>query len=864
MLHCMNLGRCFAVVLIALLSMLPLEGFAAETRVENHGVVGFGWARAWVDVDGDGRDDLCSLSGLFELDLDCSLSKPDGFTTVKYSALWPGQTQPIRSAPRWVDLNGDGFLDVCRFVQTVGYRVACRFGPSFGTGFEIAVSLAYRTRDCTGAGRGMTCSAWRVEPGASPASNGLRYLATTTNVTPVYGYDVEPEFYSFSDVNGDQVPDFCVLHRQGLDSYFAMRCRIATLGAGRATVTYGPVVASWNRQIAPGASGWPANFADFNADGLMDYCRVLPGGTLSCLLSSTAGFLAQEAATASPVLHGPREGASFVDVNADGNTDFCRVVPVATPGLADHQLACTLSDGMAWLHSGGTYDSSELFSSALGDAGNIHSRWWVDVNGDGYPDYCRLASSPDPFPLQMSEGDLAGLGTSVTGSSLLCRLGRGGAATIGQAFAMSDVVLTNLDIGRQEGGRGFCDPKGTGIPTFCRVTGRFVDPPEQICGEHGDGGGVVCNNVYQHTSGFLQGVPGAPLGEQPLLLSYSDGAGSATRITYLPLTSNRIYARSNTTSNTDLRVLLAQPRSAAVYETRTWRESAGSDDPTLAFTGLARYFYKDLRVDVDGGSRGFRERWQYHEGNNTLDHTVFYQGLGPSIDADSLLHDPREVGMAKCQEKYLVQPSLIPDLTNIPQAVVGTRVGRMMALTAAIPRPMVGSECAPINNSPGGDQPFILLSATHHVLGTTLPQSNPRFRPVVQSTAHTWDWRSGISGQGGTRVRLPTTVTSTTTSDLGNVTQMVQTTTDPAGLTWTKTTDNTYTDNKPAWLLGRLTRAKVTASTPNATAQLAAAPRSPGSSENASAMSLTSPPPTIPTPMPPGVLAAIIDLILQD
>jgi hypothetical protein len=69
--------------------------------------------RAWVDFDGDGKADFCTLivSGK-EHQLACWLSKGDKFSDtpiVSYDVSWPDNPK-LRA---WVDVNADGKTDFC-------------------------------------------------------------------------------------------------------------------------------------------------------------------------------------------------------------------------------------------------------------------------------------------------------------------------------------------------------------------------------------------------------------------------------------------------------------------------------------------------------------------------------------------------------------------------------------------------------------------------------------------------------------------------------------------------------------------------------------------------------------------------------
>jgi hypothetical protein len=808
-------------------------------RNETIDSTGKGWTRAWVDADGDGRDDFCFLFGDWDKDLRCYLNKATGTVPQDYTNLWEGQGSGEGAGfVRWNDLNGDGYADICRVTRSPSPRLTCRLGPNFATPLDILYTLT----------DGPSCESNEYQPGVAyfetewPAGRG-----------PIgcHGFNIKPPDVHFADVTGDGIPDFCYVYQtytgSGISKWTTvsfektMRCRIATVGPNRSTVSYGPETSPWiSPALAMGMNDYPQGFYDFNGDGRADYCRVLTGGSLRCTIASGTGF-ASEAGT--PVGLGSflAEGSAFVDANGDGNVDFCRIDGPSTA----HELRCTLSNGVGWEYGTGPDAASrQITSPVLDEVGHKFYRWWVDINADGLPDFCRLAASPEPL----------GSGTSDVSGTLRCTLGRGGgdSSTSKIAFSYSDVIVSDLNLGRADGGRGFCDALGTGIQTFCRATRRAAATGQQ-CSTNWESGQEYCYETYADMHGYYAGYTESMVqARQSLLTAYSDGVGAETRLTYLPLTSAEVYSRSNTTSNTDSRILLMQPRSPVVYETRAWTV----DSTPTTLTGNARYLYKDLRTDIWSGSRGFRERWIYNEGSNTVDHVVYHQGLGPPSDANSVKNDLREVGIAKCQEKYAVVGGLIPVPQNLPnRPEVNERIRRLSALREKIPSTSAGVLCSLPDTNPSNDYPFVLLQVTRNTTAVTEPE-NPRTKFVGNASVKSWDWN------GSTRVPLPDSETTTRMDDVGNVLSLVQVTKDSANREWRKTTTNTYgADDRAKWFLGRLTRSEVRTLTPTAAAQLAANGSSAGTSANADRMSPTTP---VSTPIHPAALAAILQLLLDD
>jgi hypothetical protein len=98
---------------------------------------------------------------------------------------------------------------------------------------------------------------------------------------------------------------------------------------------------------------------------------------------------------------GNAEGRDWVDMNGDGKSDFCRVIGPA----GAFRLACTLSTGSGF----GATATSEVVDAGVGG-----SRKWVDVNADGFTDFCRVTGTPGTYRLACTFGSASGFGNTVS------------------------------------------------------------------------------------------------------------------------------------------------------------------------------------------------------------------------------------------------------------------------------------------------------------------------------------------------------------------------------------------------------------------------------------------------------------------
>ncbi len=584
--------------------------------------------------------------------------------------------------------------------------------------------------------------------------------------------------------------------------------------------------------------------ADVNGDGFPDFCTSY--GNINCFLGSVSGIASTPTynlATlnlVAPSVTNIKEGAAFLDVNGDGNADFCRIV-----GPSPFRLACRLSNGRGW-------EANDRLSSNLDPGGDGHKfdRYWADINGDGLPDFCR-AIGPDPR--NNAEPDKNRF------SNMHCRLTYGGDAVEG-FFATTEVrfiedAAGGIDFGVGNGGRGFCDIFGRGFQTFCRAT-LHEGAPIEYCFEGESGQVCQLTETFSHGVGvgFYGGKPKGVGSNDPrwdrvqasphLVQSFTDSLGADTVVTYVPLSNEQVYAKSGAGTSFP-RVILTTPRAPVVYETRAWRLNV---DPTLnsTLTGTARYFYKDLRSDRDFGSRGFRERWHLTEGSNNIQYVKYFQGLGSSVDASSIANSHLELGVPIETRSYAIDPTVIT--VTLPSG--GDTNERRVRLKKIMELATNGTSMttAPVS-PPTASQPFMLLKSTVNVLGQTTPTANPRYRPVVQTMSQAWDWNDRSV------VVLPSVSTTSDVSYYGNVKSRNDVTTQ-GPLTWGKLITSEYLQDRPLnvgddrtpWMLGRMTKSTVVATAPTADAQIAANSSSFGTSPNANVVSSSNPVAVVVTP----------------
>ena len=325
-----------------------------------------GSAPAWVDFDADGKADFCRIvGGGFTGHATCTVSTGRGFGATYASGNIDAGYGDGRT---WGDVNGDHRADYCRRVGNGGAdsRIACSLSSGSGfveagntlQGWGVNETLA----DATADGSADYCRITGANPYAatcSPSASGNPFSAAVDPGSP-YGR-------AFVDFTGDGKADFCRVTS-------VLACLIST-GSG-----FGGDISSLalDRGYEPGRA-----WTDVNGDGKADYCRRIGNGgadaRIGCTLSTGTGF--GQNFISEPLEWGVEAGAAWADFDGDGDKDFCR--PVA-PTPTSQQLFCTL-----WTPNG----LANTIVSGPTDLGADGGRAWVDHNGDGKADYCRIVDT---------------------------------------------------------------------------------------------------------------------------------------------------------------------------------------------------------------------------------------------------------------------------------------------------------------------------------------------------------------------------------------------------------------------------------------------------------------------------------------
>ena len=577
----------------------------------------------------------------------------------------------------WVDINGDGKTDYCRVSGGPGtYTLACTLATSTGFGQTITSGIidpgydvGREWADITGDGKPDYC---RVV-GASGAYQLACTLQTDTGFGQTImsgtidpGYDIGR---GWGDVNGDGRADFCRV--VGQSGAYQLACTLSTGAGFGQTVTSGVIDRGYDIGQA---------WVDFDGDGRVDFCRLvgntnLQSSYLACTLSIGTGFGAT--IISGVVDWGYESGRTWIDVNGDGKPDYCRLA--GNTNLQSSYVACTLSTGTGF---------GETIVSGVIDWGYELGRAWVDVNGDGKADYCRVVGNAAPYQVACTLSTGTGFGETIMSAA--------------------------LDRG-YDAGRTWADANGDGVPDFCRRVGN-VNLQSSY---------VACTLGVADTRGAVK---------------ITTGLGMQTTIAYKPLTDAIVYTKGSgaTYPIVDMQIPMYAVSSVAL--------SNG-----IGGTLTTNYTYGGLKADLTGrGLLGFS--WMQ------------------AIKAETSLGTRTEY---RQDWPYVGLPSLIK--TTIAS---GGNGGSLSQVTNTY-----------------GCKDFVSAS------GCTVALGRRYFPFTSQSVESGWD----LNGAA-----LPVVTTASQYDAWGNATQITVSASDG----YSKTTTNTYTNDTVNWFLGRLTGATVTSTTP--------------------------------------------------
>jgi hypothetical protein len=305
---------------------------APATQANLHGVGGAGGGR-FVDLNGDGLPDYVTKN--WDSTIHWNMNRGTGIAGSQWE---PNQSQSglhgAGNAGLWfIDINGDGLTD---------YVTKNNDGT-------IHWNL--------GAGTGIEGTQWQ----ANESQSGLHGAGAAG--------------MWFVDINSDGLPDYVTKNRDGTIHWNL------NLGTGVGGSQWGPNQSQAGLHGAGAAGIW---FIDINGDGLIDYVTKNSDGSILWNLGTGTGVAGTQwlASQSQSGLHGVGNfgGARFVDINGDGLPDY-----VTT--YRDENLDTTVSWNLNLGGGGSANQWGANQSQFLTGGGGLAGSWFVDINGDGLPDF---------------------------------------------------------------------------------------------------------------------------------------------------------------------------------------------------------------------------------------------------------------------------------------------------------------------------------------------------------------------------------------------------------------------------------------------------------------------------------------------
>ena len=371
-----------------------------------------GGVMAWVDFNGDGRADYCTITGDEGFrKLSCTIAVIDGYGNLGFASS-PIESNVISigyTNKTWVDFNADGKADYCRVLES--HKLACTVANETGTGFGATYESAVLTgnwdypygrwMDFNGDGKADYCYLpdGKVHCVLSMGNNGFASGEIVSDHIPPQ--NIRHKTIRAADVNGDGRSDFCWVgdfgYLKSADEYVyddRISC-ILSKGDG-----FGKIITKSIGRI--NEDKYP-QWADVNGDGKSDACS---GPNLNscysypydcrnrCELSTGEGFGDIYYYTSGITF--ADTGTQFTDFNGDGRADVCGV------DKDSNRPKCFII--------GRDVDEGQWYYAPVGTGGGEvdGGRQWADFNGDGKADYCRrsgnnvkctIALSPSPAPI---------------------------------------------------------------------------------------------------------------------------------------------------------------------------------------------------------------------------------------------------------------------------------------------------------------------------------------------------------------------------------------------------------------------------------------------------------------------------------
>ncbi|WP_319380241.1 RHS repeat-associated core domain-containing protein [Thiomicrorhabdus sp.] len=307
-----------------------------------------------LDIRNDGYPEVCAVIGT-ERDIYCLLNNGGKLESIFKKVSPKGSSQQTESITRFLDINEDDFVDLCRIYRQYGYK---KVSPKF--------------RCFLNDGKGYFSEDVVYSHSTSDFSAELHFSEDKTR----------PDM-KFLDVSGDGQPEFCGVKNSG--GYACIRNESSSLSIKLPKVEMIPSLNDLASQFRAGIRPKQSlQYVEINGDGLLDICFAYDVNSSSFLkcYQNKGNFSFELSRDHSLELHAPltdreAEKLRLVDITSDGLADLCEY------DETEKQYACRVNLGVNGFRA--EVSQAEYF---LTDIGKDDSVSFIDTNQDGITEAC--------------------------------------------------------------------------------------------------------------------------------------------------------------------------------------------------------------------------------------------------------------------------------------------------------------------------------------------------------------------------------------------------------------------------------------------------------------------------------------------
>lgn len=623
-----------------------------------------------------------------------------------------------------IDMNADGLMD---YVRTNSGASKVWWGKNNGNGLDTIVDMGFFDNIIIA-----------YSPNPIPTK------------PPIAMYMGSAASEHILDLNGDGFPEY-VRTRGDMN-----RVHVSFINPN--TMVFNPPSVWTGDTNISGFGAYATDFVDVNGDGLLDYVRSKSDTNhVKVLLNTGTAFVAApdwSAATAP----GPSNYKSYwMDINGDGLPDYVRLLE------ENNQVMVSINNG------GGLNSSVHWYTGVTGYS--AFKTDWVDVNGDGLPDLVRTFEDTNQVVVFPNSG----------------------------ASFDWERTWTSTTAGWSAYKTYFIDMNGDGLPDYVRVledvnrvqvfmnNGRLFDAPVQwgsdttggwnsstyatrLADVNGDGTPELIRTVKTNQTAYVF----KNRSSKPDLVARIRN-GALLSVAYKPLTNGQVYTKDLQTN------LVAATYPQLDVQAPFYVVSSAQASNGIGGVNTTNYTYGGLKAELGTGRSMLGFRWM-----QTLDASTGVANI------TEFRQDYPYIGMASGSETRLVGASSFSTLKRTTN-------------TLACKIPLNAAAC-------------VIPTGCHLASNATAcaSASASRYVPVVVGTEQTsWD----LDGSA-----LPITTTTTTTYGLdpldgrfyGDVSQVMTVTSDGSDQgSPSQTMDYQYWPADSAnWILGRVKQSTLTSAIP--------------------------------------------------